>query len=235
MGMMSLRRRVMSVGDNSVYTFFDWMQASADGNRCFDTGIELNIYDKTYRFTGKFAKSGSLLSVYGSHGLFSIGTRMNDSVCGMGRFADKRITNIIDYRYNSYMSNVPPTGTRADILAGSFYEFVLEGDADIQYGGKLTLNNTAYSYSSSRGNSTNNHLCIFGVNGGQTNYAYPARLSELKVYHGDTLIGDFIPAVRNADSVIGFYDAVSDNFLTYETEGDGTPLVVGNGFNDFTL
>ncbi len=50
-------------------------------------------------------------------------------------------------------------------------------------------------------------------------------IGEIKIYDGNTMIGHYIPCVRIADSVIGYFDVVEKVFYTstnpsYATEGD---------------
>ena len=46
------------------------------------------------------------------------------------------------------------------------------------------------------------------------------KIYGMKIYDGDVLVRDFIPAMRIADDVVGFYDIVNDTF--YTNAGSGT-------------
>lgn len=50
------------------------------------------------------------------------------------------------------------------------------------------------------------------------------QIYRAKIYNGDDLIRDFVPAKRNADNEIGMYDMVNDVFYTNLTD---TPLIGG--------
>lgn len=59
----------------------------------------------------------------------------------------------------------------------------------------------------------------FGANG---DYLYIGNIYEQKAYKNGVLVGDFIPAKRKSDGVIGMYDAVSGTFYTNVGTGDFT-------------
>lgn len=50
-----------------------------------------------------------------------------------------------------------------------------------------------------------------------TKYNFTGNVYYLKIYDGDTLVRDFVPAVRDKDSVAGMYDKVNNKF--YVSEG----------------
>ena len=47
-----------------------------------------------------------------------------------------------------------------------------------------------------------------------TNNIKPMKLYSVKIYedYGNTLVGDYIPVIRNADNVVTLYDTISDNY-----------------------
>ena len=67
-----------------------------------------------------------------------------------------------------------------------------------------------------------------GVSGGvTTNYPFVGNIYRQQAYQNNVLVGDFIPAIRNSDSVVGMYDTVSGTFYTNAGTGvfiAGTPL-----------
>lgn len=70
-----------------------------------------------------------------------------------------------------------------------------------------------------------NKIAIFGAfqgnSGAIKNDSFSKiKLYNFKIYHSNNLIRNFIPAIRNSDSVIGLYDLVNDTF--YENAGTGT-------------
>ena len=67
-----------------------------------------------------------------------------------------------------------------------------------------------------------------GISGGvTTNYPFVGNIYRQQAYQNNVLVGDFIPAIRNSDSVVGMYDTVSGTFYTNAGTGvfiAGTPL-----------
>ena len=67
-----------------------------------------------------------------------------------------------------------------------------------------------------------------GISGGvTTNYPFVGNIYRQQAYQNNVLVGDFIPAIRNSDSVVGMYDTVSGTFFTNAGTGvfvAGTPL-----------
>lgn len=53
-----------------------------------------------------------------------------------------------------------------------------------------------------------------------TSFNFTGNVYYLKIYEGDTLVRNFVPAVRNADGVAGMYDKVNSKFYVSE----GTPF-----------
>jgi len=60
--------------------------------------------------------------------------------------------------------------------------------------------------------------CLFNSCGG--GFPFFGKVWELKAYQNDYMVGDFIPARRNSDGVLGMYDTVSGTFK--ENAGTGT-------------
>ena len=57
------------------------------------------------------------------------------------------------------------------------------------------------------------NLDIFTCNyGGSTQYKFCGKIYELKFYVGNALVVNLIPAVRDSDDVVGFYDNINDVF-----------------------
>lgn len=65
----------------------------------------------------------------------------------------------------------------------------------------------------------------FTNNTGNPNYYFIGNIYRQKAYQNNVLVGDFIPAKRNSDNVVGMYDVVSGTFLT--NAGSGT-FTAGN-------
>ena len=62
------------------------------------------------------------------------------------------------------------------------------------------------------------YLKFFGCSAGGSNWS--GRFYYVKVYDNGTLSNNFIPARRNSDNAVGFYDTVSETFKT--NSGTGT-------------
>jgi hypothetical protein len=56
-------------------------------------------------------------------------------------------------------------------------------------------------------------------------------LAEFKIYYDGELVADMIPAMRNSDSAVGFYDIVRSEF--YTSSGEDPQLTCGNGLENF--
>ena len=71
----------------------------------------------------------------------------------------------------------------------------------------------------------NTEIYLF-ARGNSGNYERQSKcqIYRAKIYNGDDLIRDFVPAKRNADNEIGMYDMVNDVFYTNLTD---TPLIGG--------
>lgn len=66
--------------------------------------------------------------------------------------------------------------------------------------------------------------------GANTNYGFVGNIYRQQAYQNNVLVGDFIPAIRNSDNVVGMYDAVSGTFYTNAGTGNftaGTPISAG--------
>ena len=62
-----------------------------------------------------------------------------------------------------------------------------------------------------------------GISGGvTTNYPFVGNIYRQQAYQNNVLVGDFIPAIRNSDNVVGMYDTVSGTFYTNAGTGDFT-------------
>lgn len=93
--------------------------------------------------------------------------------------------------------------------------YLENGSANLKINGTLAK---TYSYS---GNISPYKLGIFRSNK-QDNGSWEynptnAKIYSIKIYEGDTLAVNLIPAVRLVDEVVGFYDNVSDKFYTSVT------------------
>ena len=53
--------------------------------------------------------------------------------------------------------------------------------------------------------------------------ANPIGIGKTEIYKADALVGDFVPAIRNSDGVVGMYDTVNNRFYTNQGSGTFTP------------
>lgn len=88
-----------------------------------------------------------------------------------------------------------------------------------------TINGEAVSRSNSLTFTTWSIGTAFGT--GTTQYPFVGYIYRQQAYQNNVLVGDFIPAIRNSDNVVGMYDTVSGTFFTNAGTGvfvAGTPL-----------
>ena len=81
----------------------------------------------------------------------------------------------------------------------------------------LKINNeTIHSITSSMsGLSTPYAFAIFGLSSASNiDYMSKARIYSLKIYNGDTLLHNLVPAYRQSDEKVGFYNTVNSTFYT---------------------
>ena len=80
---------------------------------------------------------------------------------------------------------------------------------------KLYVGETEYALSSPSGSDASYNVSLLhATNGGSTGYNSSAKLGNTKMYSGDTLLRNFIPAKRNSDDALGMYDTVNNVFYT---------------------
>lgn len=237
-----IRRRAASAqkggggGDlPSGYTKYDWVQAdSTTGCPNIDTSLALSM-STDWRFEGKFAKAGSPSTNWNQSWIFS---RFNDNVYyanfAIGKYQNK--SSQICFNYNARANNDSYGGdvTGVTINSGEWHTFVLRAKEDVSQGGALELDGAEYSYTRANTQSdSSTTLKIWPPNKSAQTTTYPCRFAEFKIYYNGALVADLVPAKRDADSVVGFYDVVRDLFLTPSVEG--VTLLCGYGFEDFTV
>lgn len=101
---------------------------------------------------------------------------------------------------------------------------------DVNFGTSV-FNGTIGSETVSKTNAVAYTTWNIGICRGANNaiYAFVGDIYRQKAYQNGVLVGDFIPAIRNSDGVVGFYDTVSQTFLT--NQGTGT-FVAGTVIGD---
>ncbi|MGM9849805.1 MAG: immunoglobulin-like domain-containing protein [Bacilli bacterium] len=119
--------------------------------------------------------------------------------------------NQIEYQYgasdNWYKPNVGD-----DVVGKKFTVEYGNGSIKINNDKKVDLPTNSFTDTKS--------IHLFVRNGGSGNIS--GRIYSLKIYNGDLLIRDFVPAVRNSDNKPGLYDEVNDVFYTNSGTGEFT-------------
>lgn len=88
------------------------------------------------------------------------------------------------------------------------------------YNGSITVNGTSQSYSTGTFSFSDHTLWICAMNdAGSQNASASVKVYSFKIYDGDTLIRDFVPA-KNASGEVGLYDNVNSQF--HGNAGTGT-------------
>lgn len=210
------------------YTQYDWVQADdTTGSPAINTGLYLNFpyATKQHRYTlnGKFAKCGNIPNSWNIYFILTNSAETYDSCISLLRADNK--TNKIAWVYQTYFASQV---VDIAIINGEWHTFLLSFRDDDSVGGKLILDGVTYSYTSSTGNATNKPLYLLGY---PSNKCFPCRLAELEVYEFGQMIADFVPAMRDADGVVGFYDVVRKMFCTPSV--DGVQLLCGYGLDNF--
>lgn len=227
-----LRRRFggKKGGLPSGYTQYDWVQAdSTTGVPAIDTGLVPNL-SLLWTFEGKFARTDNLPNNYVPTWLFSrIADSGYQSNYALGR--NSRFSNLLSFNYNARANNETYSGRpSANINIGEWHTFLLKSSEGISYGGELILDGVVTTYSQTKPNSARETLKILTANT-KSNVPYPCRFAEFKVKNDGALVADLIPAKRDADDVVGFYDVVRNTFYAPTTEG--VTLLCGYGFENF--
>ena len=134
----------------------------------------------------------------------------NNAVNGSCYYADFKSYNLQYYRYGATTSqNVNFTVGQNEIHTWDVSDKVyVDGSL------KFTSTNT-YTY-----NSSQKTIQIFKA--ARASYYSSYKLYNFKLYDGDELCRNFVPAKRKSDNVIGLYDLVSHKFFTNSGTGSFT-------------
>lgn len=93
-----------------------------------------------------------------------------------------------------------------------------QGNTELCSGGQCITQTGEYSirYAGASSYTPTNSFYIFARNNGGSAVSYQAKakLFGLKIITDGILRREFVPAMRNSDSVIGLYDRISDSFFT---------------------
>ena len=215
----------------SGYTQYDWVQAdSTTGSPVIDTQISIQSgddYNDKWTFVGKFAKCEEFPSDYVTYSMFLNRTGTYDNCYGIRR-AGSKVVNKIRFNYNDRFGGAENlVSTVIDI--GVWHDFTLTHKENDR-GGTLTLDGDKTVGVDTAANDKEGNLFLLGIG---ENPTYYCRFARFKVYDTGTLVADMVPAKRDSDNVVGFYDVVRSIFLVPSTEG--VTLLCGNGFEDFIV
>lgn len=218
----------------SGYTQYDWVQAdSSTGTPVIDTQYSLStsysLATKRWSFEGKFAKCEEIPSNWTSLVIFSNSTGSGYDTC-YGLFRNKPNVDKICFNYDDRLGGTNNT-VSSIINTGEWHDFLLTYKDSEERGGRLIIDNIETVGKTESANVLTGNLKLLG-SGGSTE-TYYCRLARFKIYDYGVLAADMVPAKRDSDGVVGFYDVVRDLFLAPSTEG--VTLLCGYGFENFTV
>lgn len=123
--------------------------------------------------------------------------------------ADSAVVSKFYYGNEYAPSDNPPIETGYAI--GDILDFEMSASDGLKIN-----NETIHSITSSMsGLSTPYAFAIFGLSSGMNiDYMSKARIYSLKIYNGDTLLHNLVPAYRQSDEKVGFYNTVNSTFYT---------------------
>lgn len=236
--MSQLRRAMMRASRKSGselptgYTAFDWVQAdSSTGKAAINTEFLINMPRNTtqHRYTIETAFARTEDFAVNWTGRFIV-TNSNETY-------DMRVTlmkngnkiNQLRFRYQCTGNGEYGQITDYPINIGEWHHVVLTYQDEAVIGGKLILDNTTYLVETLTGNTTKKPLYLLGYT--RNDEVYPCRMARTKIYDYGVLAADLVPAMRDADGVVGFYDVVRKMFCAPSIEG--VQLLCGNGLENF--
>lgn len=166
------------------------------GSQKIDTGTNLAMSHEHYRMKFYPTSAGEKYIFY--HNTYP------QPYSGLSFMSSNKLTYSVAYQANVNVGNYSTLNMWYEVEYTSHSisssTFVVNGDSyDLTYG--------------SRTSDSASVNCEIGR-------SYAGRLEYFEVYDQDTLIRNFIPAMRKSDSVVGMYDLVNDVF--YTNAGTGT-------------
>lgn len=213
------------------YTAYDWVEAnSITGYPHIRTGI-YTTSDTKWEFSGSFARSEDYSVDWKIREIFGRdGANTYDANFALQKRGNK--VNLICGNYNSrFDRETYAIQSSTTINIGEWHSFVLTSAEGITYGGKLIIDNDEFTYNyNTRGNVNNREFILLPFS--SESNGYPCRLGRFIIKYDNTIICDLVPAKRDSDNVVGFYDIVRKIFCTPSTEG--VVLLCGNGLENFS-
>ncbi len=189
------------------YTRLQYIQSS--GTQYIDTGVKGNQNTKVeikYSFYQTSSTTGSG-RIFGSRGNGSTNSA-NAFVIG----TNSGIVSLSTTLFMQYGSNSAASTTEKIVLNKWFsivHSRTTHNVNGVDYG--VEYSSTTFT--------TPFNLKLFGFDNYGTTLTGVGRMAYAKIWNGDTLIRDFIPA-KNSSNVVGMYDTVSKTFFT--NAGSGT-------------
>lgn len=223
-----LGRRATIIGQSkkdNPYTFYDWIQRDDTDNTCYiAVGLDPDM-STDWEFKGSFARTADYASNWTPLWIFTR-TIKEGYLCNysLSRKAPDNSGNLA-FNYNGRANTSSYAGSpTTKATKGVWHTFELGPTEGEDYGGTLTLDGTeTVNYTpGSRPNAGSSDLKLLA--------GFPCRLGRFKAYEVGVLVADLVPAVRNSDNVVGFYDIVRETF--YPPTGEAT-FTAGNGLEDF--
>ena len=178
----------------SPYTLMNYLEVTSSG-AYIDTGVANSAtayFEIDFQYTGTPTNNDGVFGAMGSG---------------------------IEFVVNSYggVSYANTGGSRAVFTATNLDRHVIKADNS---GILIDDVSSGASVDWSRATGYNYFLFAFNYLNNQKYYTGHAKIYSAKLWNGDTLVRDFIPAIRNEDDEIGMYDRVNDVF--YTNNGTGT-------------
>jgi hypothetical protein len=185
------RRRALlyrTDGDVSEYTYLEYIQST--GSQYIDSGINCTSDLKVEMDMAYDVTTGQQMQ----HGAYAYNTRYHFGYDWTRKF---RIYLDGDSTGNPV---VGPTADRMVWVASHTY--IAIGDT-----------NQVASYSTNYPDKYTFYICARNMEG-VANNCCQCKVYSCRMWAGDTLVRDYIPAKRNADGMIGLYDRVENVFYT---------------------
>ena len=131
-------------------------------------------------------------------------------------FGGRSSSNVADFQLSTYRSNSSWAGTFRRGRSGQNYNAHLPSSgtrfkASLE-GNTYTIDGSSYTTAQNISASRNIYLFALNNNNSAAQHGH-ARVYRFKLTDNGTLVLDYVPCRRDADSVVGFYDLVAEAFV----------------------
>lgn len=137
-------------------------------------------------------------------------------------------SRVVNAKYWAINTNVGGNMGVSTVPTLNYAEYDIIFTNNKQSYGVINNDNVFYKYTGSSSWTYNEWYIGVGFGANNTVYYFTGNIYRQRAYQNNVLVGDFIPAIRNSDNVVGMYDAVSGTF--FENQGTGTftagPVIV---------